>query len=174
MDSNKEIIHLKKVESIIKESFNFETSLLESSEFIPLNMVITLLPKDKFGRDRNMNFTFIPFLNDELEHVKLIQFFSSIPDSKIEKNSNSIKDLICEINKNTVFGNFLITENDELAFRYVSGISKKNEINPNEFCELLSVYLFSLDLFSVHISNFLAGATTIEEILESLLLRQGL
>ena len=113
MDSNKEIIHLKKVESIIKESFNFETSLLESSEFIPLNMVITLLPKDKFGRDRNMNFTFIPFLNDELEHVKLIQFFSSIPDSKIEKNSNSIKDLICEINKNTVFGNFLITENDE-------------------------------------------------------------
>lgn len=131
MIDNSYLKELTLVKRTIEEVFQLETHLIEPSEMVNLNSLICVLPKITEMTERSLSFTFLPFWKNETDEIKLLQFFSLIPiNSKIDFNSENLKNILLHSSFRTVLGNFSIHNNSEIAMRYVYPISKKMELFP--------------------------------------------
>jgi hypothetical protein len=79
-----------------------------------------------------------------------------------------LKDALLHINHRTDLGNFSINNGSEVAIWYVYPISKKNGISPSQFAEVLSLFLITLDLFSVKLRDFANGSMSLDDILNDI------
>lgn len=163
-----DLAQLRSLQKAIESNLHFQTYLLEPSELISISSLLCELPLGPINLDRNISLTFLPFSENATEEIKLLQFFSILPTSLIKITDEQIKDILLHINHRTALGNFSITSNLEIAFRYVLPISKKKPLNDSEFLEVISLILLTLDMFSVKINSYLNGSAPSKKILEEI------
>jgi hypothetical protein len=169
MNQKEELIELTKLKSIIISSFGFDTQYLAKSEVIPLDMILSIVPANSQQKVKNLVFTFIPFGENGMSEINLLQFYSILPNIELKSQPEDLKNLILYMNHRTPFGNFSFTDNNEIAFRYIYVVSKKNGINTKEFPDVLSLFLYSLDMFGSKIEALINNKATFEELKKELL-----
>jgi hypothetical protein len=168
MIDNSDLQQLTIAKRTIEEVFQLETQLMEPSDFINISTLICILPKGPVMLERNMNLTFLPFAENDTEEIKLLQFFSILPGTTMDVVDEKLKDALLHINHRTALGNFSINNGSEIAIRYVYPISKNNGISPSQFAEVLSLFLITLDLFSVKLRDFANGSMSLDDILNDI------
>jgi len=164
---NSDINQLKEVKKIIEKHFKFESHLIEPSEINSLSTLICILPKGPVRLERNLNLTFLPLNDKDIKEIKLLQFFSILPGQTFKNADDKLKDVLLYISQRTALGNFSIHNSNEIAIRYVYPFSKNNEIDSSNFAETLSLFLLTLDLFSIKLRNFANGLVSAADILKN-------
>lgn len=164
MIDNSDLHQLKLAKRSIEEIFQLETQLLEPSDIINTSILVCILPKGPVMLERNMNLTFLPFKTNDTEEIKLLQFFSILPGTTLEVADEKLKDALLYINHRTALGNFSINDGTDIAIRYVYPISKKNGLIPSQFAEVLSLFLLTLDLFSVKLRDFANESISLDDL----------
>lgn len=166
--NNSDLKHLALVKNAIEEFFQFQTHLIEPSEFNSIHTLVCNLPQGPLKLDRVMNFMFIPFEENGKEEIKMLQFYSILPGATLKDVDEKLKDLLLHISHRTMLGNFSINNGSEISFRYVYPVSKANGITPTEFSENVSLFLLTLDMFSVKLKDYADGSISLDAILRDI------
>ena len=73
-------MELTRLEKVLN-GMGIDTNLVRKSEEFELNVLVAVLDPDEQGRERFINFTFMPLPEDEIEYVDLLQLYTSFPVS---------------------------------------------------------------------------------------------
>ncbi len=134
-----------------------QTNMIEKSDIMPLHVLVAALKKDHKGRDRYVNFSFVPISEDELEHIRLLQLYTTIPCDLKPKRKEQVAKLLLAVNSRAVIGHFSIKEDDEIYFRYVHCIPNGKVADEEPFIETVSMFNYMIDLFSERINDVADG-----------------
>ncbi|MTI85716.1 MAG: hypothetical protein FH756_17930 [Firmicutes bacterium] len=150
------------------EEDGMESMLMERSEDLPLNILLTSIKRDHKGRERFINFSFVPTSEDDLENLNLLQFYSIVPCDYKPENRDSLEKLLLAINQHMAVGHFGIKQDAEVYIRYIhafplSSLPQKEDIN-----ELVMLYTYMHDSFGELIESVVSGEKVLQDALAEL------
>jgi hypothetical protein len=128
------------------EEIGLQARLLESSEEVPLNILSVQLDHGFPGRELILNFNFLPFLEEELDYIKLLQFYSIMP-CEIKCNNDALKEFLLVVNGNLALGSFGLNNNNDVYLRYVLAAPKTKPINQDEIIEVVLIFNYTLNIY---------------------------
>ncbi|WP_284638203.1 YbjN domain-containing protein [Paenibacillus silviterrae] len=143
------------------EEAGLQSDLLEKSEEVPLNVLLAPMLKDHKGRDRYVNFSFVPFTDDELESIRLLQIYTTVPVNWKEGTRSSVEKLLLAINCQLAIGHFSIKSDDEVYYRYVYAAPGGQTLRREDMLELIDLFMLMLDMFSRTIDDVASGALSL-------------
>lgn len=138
-------------------------TIIEKSDEMPLHMLLAALEPDGDGRERFLHFTFVPLSEEELEQIRLLQFFSVIPCEWDESRRMDMLQLLNAINGSLAIGHLGVREDGEIHFRYVHCVSNGDTIRREEFMEVVTMFVLMLDMASEPIEQVMKGTVSVAE-----------
>lgn len=168
-----EIIHARHLVELdylkrYMEELGLESKLVERSEEVPLNTLLTALKKDYKGRERSMNFSYIPLLEEEFEYINLLQLYAPLPcDLNLEYKS-SLERFLLTVNGQAAIGHFNLKKNNEIFLRYVHITSQDELINQNEIKETVMLFIYMQEIFGESIEDVASGKKDLQTALREL------
>lgn len=118
--SSLDLISLKN----ILDEIELNSVLLQSSQVLPIPTLIVPIDKDYQDRDRALNVSFVPLPEDVFPDVKLMQVYSELPYEIDPQHRAALEHVILAANLAIPLGNFAITPDNQVCFRYVHTIPK--------------------------------------------------
>lgn len=150
------IAELGFLEQALAES-GLQVNLLEKSEEVPLHILLAALENDHKDRERFVNFSFVPIPENELEEIQLLQLYTLIPCDRKTDKSTDVGKLLLAINCRLAIGHFSMKDDGDLYYRYVHCAPKTELIHTPAFLEMVSLFLFMLEMFSKLIDDVYSG-----------------
>ena len=150
------------------DELGWESNLVERSSEIPINVLLARIEKDFKGRDRAINFTYIPTSDEDLESINLLQLYTSVPCDLDVKFRGDVEKLLLAINGTLAIGHFNIKPNNEIFFRYVYVTSKAELINQETITETVLLFVYVQDMFAELIDDVASGQKNFQMALQEL------
>ncbi|WP_168120790.1 hypothetical protein [Paenibacillus sp. HB172176] len=146
----------------------FESELLERSSDIPLHVLLLPLGKDAAGRDRIVNLNFQPLPESDIEWIRLLQLYTTIPCDIVEERKAEVEHFLHVINGLVPIGYFGIQSSGEVFVRYVCTVPSSRMASSEELLEVLSIFHYLLEIFPERIQRVASGELGLEDALHSL------
>ena len=129
----------------IYASANVESELVALDDAIP-STLITFLKNDSKERLISMSHTFVPLPSELFPDIKLLQFYIELP-FEIARGSS---DELTEINRSIPVGNFGLSENNTIYFRYVATLGRFDVLAElsDRLLDLINLIIAVLDTHS--------------------------
>jgi len=150
--------HLAGLKEVLQyvEAIGLPAKLIKKDEETPFSALFVQLEKDFKARDRIINFTFLPFWEEELDHISLLQMYSILPcDNPV--NLETLEKLLLAINSQLSIGHLGINNNNQIYLRYVYSINKSSPVSQGEISEVILLFNYILDVYGDIIDNAAAG-----------------
>jgi hypothetical protein len=149
------------------EEIGLQARLLESSEEVPLNILSVGLDHSFPDRELILNFNFLPFLEEELDYIKLLQFYSIMP-CEIKCNTDALKEFLLVVNGSLALGSFGLNNNNDVYLRYVLAAPKKKPINQDEIIEVVLIFNYTINIYGGLIMKLAEGELDLPSALDEL------
>ena len=150
------------------EEIGLESTVLERSQELPLNVLLTNIQNDHKGRKRVVNFAFVPMPEGDMDYISLLQFYTVIPCELSPENQGSLEKLIMAINCQTAIGYFGAKENKEVFLRYTYSTSASHLISKDEFKETLFLFVYMMEIYAEIIEDVASGKKSLQEALKAI------
>ena len=150
------------------DHLEFESRIIQKSEQIPINILLAAITVDYKERNRFINFSFVPISGEELDHINLLQFYTTLP---IDLNNNareSLEKLIFVINTRMAIGHFGLQEDGEIYLRYIYTTHRVHGINEQQIVETMMLYTAMLDMHERLLDRVAIGEMSLQEALREL------
>lgn len=115
--------------------------------------------------DLNLHVIFIPIPHDQFSRLSLVQFHVSVSQG-VSVSEGSLLTLVNRINERTPLGQFIVTGEAELVFRYVLAKGKVEMMDEAFFVEFLTSLVPALEAHCGKLLRFLRGELTLEAALD--------
>jgi hypothetical protein len=153
------------------EDAGYLTQLLARSETFPMNVLLAALKPDRNERERLLHISFIPIAEDELEHIQLLQLYTTVNvEEGADTRSADVLALLNAVNCRLAIGQFAVKDDGEIHYRYVHcpsvGTAEPN--TPGPFLEIVTLFVFMLDMFAALIAEIAEGRLTLNQALAAL------
>lgn len=150
------------------EEEGFTTQFVEKSPELPLHVLLLSLGQDGKGRDRWINFNFVPLPDEEIENIRLLQLYSVVPCTIRSDRQDAVRRLLHAVNCVMPIGGYGIKEDGEVFIRYVYSASASRTLSPEELLEVVSLFNYMLELFAERIEDVASGAASLEDALAAI------
>jgi hypothetical protein len=158
---------LGKLQSLLGET-GLATRLLEQSDEIPFHLLIAGFHQDPKGRDRFLQFSFLPMTEQDIQAVELLQIYGILPFRLKEGLREQAGLMLLEVNSLLPLGHFGINEEDEVHYRYVYGWPTAKPVDADEILDIISMGMYMCDMFAEPIEDLATGAKSLTDVRESL------
>jgi hypothetical protein len=141
-----------------------ESAVVEASEHLPLNMLMAVTPEQV-----SVNIMYVPLPEDHFTEIRLLQLHSLITATVAEDKKSDLLILLNELNNQSPFGTFAISEKGELGFKYIYPVSRFEMPKEEPFQETFSLYQNCLMGFRnviLHVNN---GELSLQDALKDVL-----
>lgn len=134
-------------------SLGYETRLFdaeEAQELFPGPLLLVGLEKDPLGRDRTMQFGFLPLPDSEdLDYVSLIQCYAPLPFVVEVEHRAAVERQLADVNRQTGVGYFGLTPDGKIYYRYVLASAKWSLLEAEMIQQLLLIFTHMQNQFSL-------------------------
>jgi hypothetical protein len=154
----KEQILLNQIKDILEDN-SITSTLIESSSYIPYNVLVTTID------EINFNTMYLPVEEDLFRSIRLLQHYATILEEIPKELEIEINDLIKAHNKQIPLGFFYVTDENELSFKYVISIPRFDPINADQYGEMFMVLQQSVIQIKNKFLQFISGELTFEQAL---------
>jgi hypothetical protein len=144
------------------------TTILERSETIPLHMLMAGFQEDSKGRDRFLQFSFLPLNEEDMQAVQLLQIYSTLPFTLPEENRGAVASLLLEVNTRLPIGHFGVNEQNEVHYRYVYSLSASKMLDADEILDIISLFIYMSDMFGEAVEKVASGESDVAAAVSSL------
>lgn len=145
------------------ESLEFETRIIKKSEMIPIHVLLAAVTVDYRDRDRFINFSFVPLSKNDLLHIDLLQFYTTMPFIVKKHYADNVKKLLHVINSHMAVGHFGIQDDGEIFIRYILPTHRVHGVSEEQFLETLFLYVSMMDIHEEIIEKVGTGEMTLPE-----------
>lgn len=146
------------------EARGWSSRLVEPGKEMPVHVLLTGMPADSQGRERVINFAFIPTGEDDLDNIVLLQLYSPLPFKPVDEHKGDVESLLMVLNATMPIGFFSIT-GDEIFLRYVYTASRSTTIDEDEMVEMTALFLSMQEAFGGVIEAVATGEKALDEVL---------
>jgi len=160
-------MELARLEEVLN-GMGIDTNLVRKSEEFELNVLVAVLDPDEQGRERFINFTFMPLPEDEIEYVDLLQLYTTFPAAPTAETRAETLELINGVNPKLPFGSVAISADGELYYRYVLAKRRLEFTDDDAFGELVLLFQFAASMFAGALDAVASGEATAAEVLAQL------
>ncbi|MGI0485747.1 hypothetical protein ACN4EK_09945 [Pantanalinema rosaneae CENA516] len=150
------------------DEIGLESKLVERSPEVPINVLLTAIAKDKQGRDRAINFSYIPTSDEDLEAINLLQLYTSVPCDFNPDYRDALEKLLMAINGVLALGHYNLKPNNELFYRYIYIAPKDELLNQAAITETVLLFVYTQDMFVDLIDAVASGKTDLQTALKEL------
>lgn len=150
------------------DEIGLESKLVERSPEVPINVLLTTIAKDKKGRERAINFSYLPTSDDDLEVINLLQLYTSIPYDFNLAYRDALEKLLMVINGVLAIGHYNLKPNNELFYRYIYIAPKHELLNQAAFTETVLLFVYTQDMFVDLIDAVASGQKDVQAALKEL------
>ena len=150
------------------EELNFATHLIEKGEQTPLDMLLVNVGRTYDGKDRVLNFNYIPLPDDMVNTVELLQITSVIPAQYSKEYKGSVEKFLLSANTKLAVGNFIFGDNETIMFRYIYMAPKLELIRKEELKETAMLCVYMLEIFTEIIEKVARGDMSLAQALKSI------
>ena len=154
----KEQIILNQIKDILEDN-SITSTLIESSSYIPYNVLVTTID------EINFNTMYLPVEEDLFRSIRLLQHYATILEEIPKELEIEINDLIKAHNKQIPLGFFYVTDENELSFKYVISIPRFDPINADQYGEMFMVLQQSVIQIKNKFLQFISGVLSFEQAL---------
>lgn len=148
------------------DEIGLESKLVERSPEVPINVLLSKIAKDKKGRDRAINFSYIP--TSDLETINLLQLYMSVPCDFYPDYRHALEQLLMAINGVLALGHYNLKPNNELFYRYVYITPKDESLNQTAITETVLLFVYTQDMFVDLIDAVASGQKDLQTALKEL------
>lgn len=149
------------------DKLELETRIIKKSDIIPIHILLAGLTVDYKDRDRFVNFSFVPLSEEDLQHINLLQFYTSLPIEIENEHIDEVKKLLHVINTHMAIGHFGIQEDGEIYIRYIYPTHRIHGVNEQQFLETFLLYISMIDLHEKIIEEVGTGKLSLEDAVAS-------
>jgi Putative bacterial sensory transduction regulator len=160
-------MELARLEKVLND-LGIDTNLVRKSEEFELHVLVAVFEDDEHGHERFINCTFMPLPEDEIEHVDLLQIFTSYPIRPTEEARAEALEIINGINPKLPFGSLAIDADGQIFYRYIFVKRRLEFIDDDAFGEMVLLFQFASNMFAEALGAVASGKMTAEEILSQL------
>lgn len=162
--------HLKQLNQLrlYIDALDFESRMIEHSEFVPINVLLVAITVDYMERDRFINFSFVPISDEELDHTNLLQFYTTMPIELKLNNRIDVEKLLLAINTRMAVGHFGIQDNGEIYIRHIYSAHRLYGMNEQLIVETILLFIAMIDMHEELIDGVAKGKIELEEALRIL------
>ncbi|MBD2846513.1 hypothetical protein IDH44_15030 [Paenibacillus sp. IB182496] len=146
----------------------FQSELLERTPDIPLHVLLLPLGKDAAGRDRIVNLNFQPLPDSDIEWIRLLQMYTTVPCDIAEGRQSDVEHFLHVINGRIPLGYFGIQSTGEIYVRYVCSVPSSSMVSSDELLEVLSIFHYVLEMFPERIQQLASGDIALADALQAL------
>lgn len=146
------------------QEIGLTAELHEPSPQLPLSALVVPLAKDDQGRDRYISFSYVPFAENEVQHVRLLQMYTIIPVTWNEGTKEQLLQLFPLINGSLAIGHFGLNGEQEVYYRYVYTAPGGGVLSKEEILGVIDLFVMGLDAFSPMLEGIASGTKEWEEV----------
>lgn len=150
------------------DGLDFESRMLEHSEFIPINVLLIAITVDYKERDRFINFSFVPISDEELEHTNLLQMYTTLPIELQEEQRSAVEKLLLAINTRMAVGHFGLQDDGEIYIRHIYSTARSSRINEQQMIDTIILFIAMIDMHEQLIDEVANGVLDVAEALNIL------
>lgn len=155
----KEQIILNQIKDILEDN-SITSTLIESSSYIPYNVLVTTID------EINFNIMYLPVEEDLFRSIRLLQHYATIVEDIPKEFESEINELIKAHNKQIPLGFFYVTDENELSFKYVISIPRFDPVNADQYGEMFMVLQQSVIQIKNKFLQFISGELSYEQALD--------
>lgn len=153
----KHAVELSHLGEILQAGLGYSSQLVESSEDVPIPFLVTAIPQDEQGRDRYLNFIFVPAPDEELQALELLQIHTLVPCRLVEASRADTERLIGAMNRKAGLGCMGIDEADNVYYKYVFAKGKYALFDPDVVAEMVQLLVYVVERFSGLVEGVATG-----------------
>ncbi|MNI26065.1 hypothetical protein D3C73_797480 [compost metagenome] len=154
----RQLAQLNLLKQILDEE-GIPVTILEKSNDIAIHLLIANIQQDAEGRDRFLQFSFVPMEEEEGQTLQFLQIYSTLPFSMETSQRAEVAELLLELNTRLPLGHMGITVDQEIHYRYVYTLSSGQVLISDEVLELLSLFVYMLEMFGGVLERVATGTT---------------
>lgn len=143
----------------------YGSQIVEKSPLVPLHSMVVMLPGEE---GRVLHLSFIPFSEDDLEHLQLLQLYTTAVQVGDTSFRRELEQLLPAVNAKLPIGHFGFKERDEVYYRYVYAVPGAAPLEEEPFVEIVSLFGFVLRMFGGLIEEVAEGRLDLKSALNGL------
>ncbi len=161
----------------ILEDEEYDSSLVDATEFVPYERLLVFLGLDEKDRERILEVTalkqqFIKGFEDSTAsepNIFRVQFLVNMPFEINPETTSQVSSLICYLNRMIEIPGFEMNEADlKLFYRYVLMYGEK-KVNKKLCISIVGLIMLLLELFGSTLEKTSKGETTFNQLLEQII-----
>jgi hypothetical protein len=164
----KHAVELSHLSEILLAELGYHSELVEQSEEVPIPFLVTAIPQDERGRDRYLNFVFVPVPDEELQALELLQIHTLVSGRLIKARRTDVERLVGAINRKAGLGCMGIDEADNVYYKYVFAKGKYALFDPDLVSEMVQLFVYVVERFSGLVERVVTGQQSLAPALREL------